>query len=424
MSLIRGVLLAGHFRKFDELRGMSRDDCRNTLIVVMTDLSNQSNYQAFDDDTLAGMGAVMAFLRESRIRDEAGLRTMSADDQRNTLIVELAAQTGAGVPTLQGLGNLDLVLVGLGSARVTGSNPGVVSSFIRGVLIAGRFRTQRELNQMSLDDQRNTLIVELTAHSNQSNYQAFNNAELEGMGAVMVYLRGAGIRSDADLRRMSADDQRNTLISALGVQTHLGGELQRLPNLDLVVLGLGDSDALVGESDAMHGVIGITHSRFAGVLGISHGGGIGVEARARASHSREPRRAVSQQPPRGEVHCRVSCSQQEAAVQCHGRARRRRVATPCRCRRSAESAQHNGIPVTWSRAPIDGAWRACSELPLSPRCCVRWPRAIVTRRPVCRGATLVTLRCRSPVIRSLRPERRGRSSARWMVCPSISRASC
>ena len=44
-------------------------------------------------------------------------------------------------------------------------------STIRGVLLAGKFRTQHELNNMSHDDQRNTLIVELTAHSNQSNYQ-------------------------------------------------------------------------------------------------------------------------------------------------------------------------------------------------------------------------------------------------------------
>jgi hypothetical protein len=280
MSLIKGVLLAGKFRTHDQLRGMSREDWRNTLIVVLTDLSNQSNYQSFDDDSLAGMGAVMVFLREGRIRDDAALKTMSADDQRNTMIVEMDAQTGAGVTRLQGLSNVDLVRVGLGSDVATpGTNSGVVSSFIRGVLLAGRFRTQHELNRMPIEDQRNTLIVELTAHSNQSNYQSFNNAVLEGMGAVMVYLRGAGIRSDADLQRMSADDQRNTLIAALGAHTHLGRELQRLNNLELVVLGLGDNEAIAGESDGMHAVIGLTHSRFAGVLGISDGGGIGVQGR-------------------------------------------------------------------------------------------------------------------------------------------------
>ena len=35
-------------------------------------------------------------------------------------------------------------------------------SLIRGVLLAGPFRTQHELGAMSAEDQRNTLIVELT----------------------------------------------------------------------------------------------------------------------------------------------------------------------------------------------------------------------------------------------------------------------
>jgi hypothetical protein len=39
---------------------------------------------------------------------------------------------------------------------------------IRGVLLAGKFRTQHELNAMSGDDQRNTLIVALTRLTNQS----------------------------------------------------------------------------------------------------------------------------------------------------------------------------------------------------------------------------------------------------------------
>jgi hypothetical protein len=90
---------------------MSHDDMRNTLIVVMTSLSNQTDYQAYNDADLAGVGAVMVFLREAGIRNDANLRTMSADDQRNVAIVELKGQTGRN---LQGLGNLDLVLAALG----------------------------------------------------------------------------------------------------------------------------------------------------------------------------------------------------------------------------------------------------------------------------------------------------------------------
>ena len=103
MSMIRGVLLAGKFRTQTELNSMSREDRRNTLIVVLTDLSNQTNYQSFDDVTLAGMGAVLVFLRETRIRDDGALKTMSADDQRNTLIVVLDAEMNLGVAKLRAL---------------------------------------------------------------------------------------------------------------------------------------------------------------------------------------------------------------------------------------------------------------------------------------------------------------------------------
>jgi hypothetical protein len=112
-------------------------------------------------------------------------------------------------------------------------------SFIRGVLLAGKFRTQHELNKMSDEDQRNTLIVELTNHSNQSNYQSFDNFALAGMGAVLVFLRETKIRDDRALKTMSADDQRNTLIVEIDAQTGMGSQLQGLKNMDLVLLGLG-----------------------------------------------------------------------------------------------------------------------------------------------------------------------------------------
>jgi hypothetical protein len=77
-------------------------------------LSNQANYQAYSDADLAGVGAVMVFLRETGIRNDVDLKKMSADDQRNVAIVELKGQTGRN---LQGLGNLDLVLAALGVER-------------------------------------------------------------------------------------------------------------------------------------------------------------------------------------------------------------------------------------------------------------------------------------------------------------------
>jgi hypothetical protein len=236
MSLIRGVLLAGKFRTQHQLNTMSGDDQRNTLIVELTGRSNQSNYQSFSDDALAGAGAALVFLREAKIRDDRALKTMSADDQRNTLIVEIGVQTKRGAE-LQGLTNIALVLLGLGNedSAVTLRQP----SFIRGVLLAGKFRTQRELNTMSPEDQRNTLIVELTGRSHQSNFQSFNDFTLAGMGAVLVFLREAKIRDDGALKTMSADDQRNTLIVEIGAQLNEGSRLQGLINMDLVRLGLG-----------------------------------------------------------------------------------------------------------------------------------------------------------------------------------------
>ena len=246
----RGVLLLGGFRTQHELNAMSYEDMRNTLIVEMSEHSNQpvSWYQGQDDATLGGMGAAMVFLRHTGIRDDVALRLMSADDQRNTLIVEMDAQTAQG-SVLQVFSTLDLVLIALGSdLAIRGQVPGLVSSWIRGVLLAGRFRTQRELNAMLREDMRNTLIVEMTNHSNQTtaSYQALHDADLEGVGAVMVLLRTLLIRDDGALRQMSADDQRNTLIVELDAQTRLGRELQGLTNVDLARTALGDRPAMHG----------------------------------------------------------------------------------------------------------------------------------------------------------------------------------
>jgi len=241
MSLIRGVLLAGKFRSQRDLNAMTDGDQRNTLIVELSNRTGQSvsHYQAMDDSALAGIGAVLVFLRESLIRGDADLRAMSDADMRNTLIVELAAQTQRTIPDLQSLSNLDLVLQGLGQGQPSISL--VQPSYLRGVLVAGQFRSQRDLNGMTVDDRRNTLIVELSNRTNQSvaHYQAMDDYALAGVGAVLVYLRSSRIRSDHDLKAMSDEDMRNTLLVELDMQTGLGSRLQSLRNMDLVRLGLG-----------------------------------------------------------------------------------------------------------------------------------------------------------------------------------------
>ena len=237
MFLIRGVLLAGQFRTQHDLDQMSREDMRNTLIVELSGRTRQGSLQSFNNETLAGMGALLVFLRVGRIRDDAALKRMTADDMRNTVIVEIGSQTQMSGPALQAMTNLDLVLLGLGKPQ-----PGSLDTghFIRGVLLAGGFRPQRELTHMSPDDQRNTLIVELAKHSNQTDYQAFNDFALAGAGAVMVFLRTARLRKDSELAAMSADDQGNVAIVEIEAQTKLGvGKLQGLGNLDLVLAALG-----------------------------------------------------------------------------------------------------------------------------------------------------------------------------------------
>jgi hypothetical protein len=178
----------------------------------------------------------MVFLRAARIRTAAQLKTISVDDQRNIMIVEINGSTSLG-SSLQGLSNIELVLLGLGRT----AHGGKKSSLVRGVLLAGGFRTHQELLTMSPEDQRNTLIVEMAGHSNQpvSAYQAMNDFELAGVGAVMVFLRASGIRDDSQLKTIGVDAQRNIMMVELDAQTHLGSRLQILPNLDLVRTGLG-----------------------------------------------------------------------------------------------------------------------------------------------------------------------------------------
>jgi hypothetical protein len=117
-NLIRGVMLAGKFRTHRELNAMSHDGQRNTLITELSGRTNLSpvgaHFQAMDDPTLAGTGGVLVFLREAKIRDDSAIKTMSDDELRNIMIVEIGAQTHLPGPVLQGMSNMDLVLLGLG----------------------------------------------------------------------------------------------------------------------------------------------------------------------------------------------------------------------------------------------------------------------------------------------------------------------
>ena len=112
---------------------------------------------------------------------------------------------------------------------------------IRGVMLVGEFRTQQQLNGMFPNDQRNTLITELVGRTKDTvgHYQSLNDANLAGAGALLVYLRGTSSRTDQQIKTMSADDMRNTVIVEAGAQTrNCGGNLQALSNIDVMKLVL------------------------------------------------------------------------------------------------------------------------------------------------------------------------------------------
>lgn len=128
---------------------------------------------------------------------------------------------------------------------------------LKGVLIAGRWRRKDELpdypkdpelfNQM-MHGERNTIIVELNGHSNfvelakrfgQNYYQQFNNDELIGKAAVIIFLRDAGICTRDDLQKMTDSEQRERLINENHTHTSLAiTELQTYTNQWLVQVGL------------------------------------------------------------------------------------------------------------------------------------------------------------------------------------------
>src|SRR6266849_2167285 len=126
---IRGVLLMGKFRTTPQLNATSFGDERNTLITELVGRTRSplSEFQSFKDADLAGAGALLVYLRETGSRTDQQIKAMSVDDMRNTVIVEVGAQGGRG--NLQALGNRDLIQRALGA-----------TSYVRGALLVGRFR--------------------------------------------------------------------------------------------------------------------------------------------------------------------------------------------------------------------------------------------------------------------------------------------
>ena len=116
-------------------------------------------------------------------------------------------------------------------------------SYVRAVLLAGKFRSPRELNAMPADVQRNALIVELAGRMNESvaHFQSLDDARLAGTGALLVFLRESRIRRDEELKAMGEGELRSTMIAEMGPQNTRDLQLHRLDNMGLVRVALGIS---------------------------------------------------------------------------------------------------------------------------------------------------------------------------------------
>ena len=105
--------------------------------------------------------------------------------------------------------------------------------------MAGKWRTQEEVNKAKAEDVRKALIVELSKRSSRPEgyFQDKKDDELVGFGALVVFLLKTGIRDDNWLKQNTEDDHRNILIYVLTAETQRPG-LQGMSNQELVQIGL------------------------------------------------------------------------------------------------------------------------------------------------------------------------------------------
>ena len=117
-ATIENAILFGSWRTESQLDDMSAGDMRNTLIVEMNRISSLSipELQALNSNgnlgSLTGFSAISIYLLTRNIRTSADLGTMNYDDQRNTLITFLAANTDISTRDLQAKSDFELVSLG------------------------------------------------------------------------------------------------------------------------------------------------------------------------------------------------------------------------------------------------------------------------------------------------------------------------
>jgi hypothetical protein len=118
--------------------------------------------------------------------------------------------------------------------------PTQIEMTVKGILAAGKWRTEAELKGMSAAEKRNCLVIELNKHSNKSEayFGGFDDEALAGKGAIVVFLKAAGIRTQSQLKAMPDNDHRNTVIQLIHNFTDEPvPKLQRLSDPELVRWG-------------------------------------------------------------------------------------------------------------------------------------------------------------------------------------------
>ncbi len=127
--------------------------------------------------------------------------------------------------------------------------PSMVDMTVRGILVAGQWGTEDQLNGTTTDNKRNALIVALNGHSNQSAqyFQGFRDDVLVGKGAIIVFLMRAGICDQNQLKAMSDKGHRDTVIQLVHSYTDEPlPKLQSLSDRELVGWGFAIKGGLAG----------------------------------------------------------------------------------------------------------------------------------------------------------------------------------
>jgi hypothetical protein len=175
---------------------------------------------------------IIAFLRPAAVAAAADLPGAAVAAGAAGVIEQSVQMTEAAFSGVSGVSSIG----GFGSG-----NPFFQPS-VGGMLVAGKFRSQDDVNRMNSNDQRNTLIVEMYNRTKNgvSYYQSLNNDALAGQAALLVALRADRGRTDEQLKAMSTDDMRNTVIVAVNYRTgpfygssRSISELQKLSNISL-----------------------------------------------------------------------------------------------------------------------------------------------------------------------------------------------